>query len=209
MEKFYNIEEQRQWNDKNMWDVDGHEWSVPFESSDKLWNDYIFDYVKEFRGKKVLEIAPGFGRMTQYLSILASQLVVVDLNQTCIDETRRKLGNHVLAYFVNDGKSLSDIRTSSQDLVFSFDSFVHMHGNVIEEYVKEINRVLVSGGYGFVHHSWLYGGQEESFKNIAGRSNMTPERFKELVEQNGMEIVSQKEFHFPTVTDCISFFKKK
>jgi hypothetical protein len=84
-----------------------------------------------------------------------------------------------------------------------------MHGNVIEEYVKEINRVLVSGGYGFVHHSWLYGGQEESFKNIAGRSNMTPERFKELVEENGMEIVSQKEFYFPTVTDCISFFKKK
>ena len=75
--------------------------------------------------------------------------------------------------------------------------------------VKEINRVLVPGGYGFIHHSWLYGGQEESFKNIAGRSNMTPERFKELVEENGMEIVSQKEFQFPTVTDCISFFKKK
>jgi len=84
-----------------------------------------------------------------------------------------------------------------------------MHGNVIEEYVKEINRVLVPGGYGFIHHSWLYGGQEESFKNIAGRSNMTPERFKELVEENGMEIVSQKEFQFPTVTDCISFFRKK
>ena len=48
-EKFYNIEEQRQWNDKNMWDVDGHEWSIPFESSDKLWNDYIYDYVKELK----------------------------------------------------------------------------------------------------------------------------------------------------------------
>jgi hypothetical protein len=28
-------------------------------------------------------------------------------------------------------------------------------------------------------------------------------------EENGMNIVSQKEFQFPTVTDCISFFRKK
>ena len=60
MEKYYNIDEQRQWNDKNMWDVDGHEWSIPFESSDKLWNDYIYDYVKELveRINKTLENHP-------------------------------------------------------------------------------------------------------------------------------------------------------
>ena len=62
-------------------------------------------------------------------------------------KTREKLKNHVLAYFVNDGKSIPKVRDNSQDLVFSFDSFVHMHSNVTEEYVKEIFRVLCRRGW--------------------------------------------------------------
>jgi SAM-dependent methyltransferase len=208
MEKFYNIDEQRFWNNPEIWTEAGHEWSVGFGTSDELWNNHLFDYCKPFRGTNILEIAPGFGRMTQYLSILAEELTVVDLNPTCIENTKKLLGHHVHEYFVNDGKSLSDVKSSSKDFVFSYDSFVHMHANVIEEYVKEIARVLVPGGYGFIHHSWLSQGQEESFKNLAGRSNMSPEQFKVFVEYNGMEIVSQKEFHFPTIVDCISYFRK-
>jgi ubiquinone/menaquinone biosynthesis C-methylase UbiE len=208
MEKFYNIEEQKLWNDVNMWSEGGHEWSGPFGTTEKLWNEHIFETVKPFRGKRILEIAPGFGRITQFLSILAGELVVVDLNPNCIEATRAKLGNHISGYFVNDGKSLSDIKDNSQDLVFSYDSFVHMHANVVEEYIKEFGRVLVSGGGGFIHHSWFSGGQDKSFNNIAGRANMTPELFKQLIELNGMEIVSQKPIQFFETTDIISFFRK-
>jgi len=118
-----------------------------------------------------------------------------------------------LAYFINDGKSLTGVRDSSQDLVFSFDSFVHMHANVTEEYIKEIYRVLKPGGYGFIHHSWIYGGSDNSFWNSAGRANMSPEKFKEFVEDNNMQIVFQRPINFEAVngwdgTDCISFFVK-
>jgi FkbM family methyltransferase len=211
--KFYNIEEQRLWNDEQMWVMDGHEWSKSFGTTENLWNKYIFDSIKEFRGKKILEIAPGFGRMTQFLSILANELIVVDLNPLCIEKTKQKLGNHVLAYFINDGKSLLKIRNNSQDLVFSYDSFVHMHANVTEEYIKEIYRVLKPGGCGYIHHSWIYGGTENSVNNIAGRANMSPEQFKQLVELYGMEIISQNAISFESVglwngNDCISFFRK-
>jgi ubiquinone/menaquinone biosynthesis C-methylase UbiE len=138
MEKYYNIEEQRLWNLNSNWEIDGHEWSKSFGTTEDLWNNEIFDKIKEFRGKKILEIAPGFGRITQFLSILAGELIVVDLNPICIEKTKSKLKHHVLAYFVNDGKSFPKVRDNSQDLVFSFDSFVHMHANVTEEYVKEI-----------------------------------------------------------------------
>jgi FkbM family methyltransferase len=212
-DKFYNIEEQRLWNDEQMWVMDGHEWSKSFGTTENLWNKYIFDSIKEFRGKKILEIAPGFGRMTQFLSILANELIVVDLNPLCIEKTKQKLGNHVLAYFINDGKSLLKIRNNSQDLVFSYDSFVHMHANVTEEYIKEIYRVLKPGGCGYIHHSWIYGGTENSVNNIAGRANMSPEQFKQLVELYGMEIISQNAISFESVglwngNDCISFFRK-
>jgi SAM-dependent methyltransferase len=209
MEKFYNIEEQKIWNDLEMWTDGGHEWSGPFGTTEKLWNEHIFETIKPFRGKRILEIAPGFGRITQFLSILAGELTIIDLNPNCIEVTKNKLGNHVSNYFVNDGKSLSDIKDNSQDLVFSYDSFVHMHANVIEEYVKESSRVLVSGGFGFIHHSWFSGGLDTSFSNIAGRSNMSPELFKEFVESNGMEIISQKPIEFFQTTDTISFFRKK
>jgi SAM-dependent methyltransferase len=124
------------------------------------------------------------------------------------------MGHLVLAYLVNDGKSLKGVRDNSQDLVFSFDSFVHMHANVSEEYVKEIYRVLKPGGHAFIHHSWIYQGSDNSFENSAGRANMTPETFKSFVEDNNMEIISQNPINFKPLnswdgTDCISFFKKK
>ena len=213
MEKYYNIDEQRIWNLDSNWEIDGHEWSKSFGTTEELWNNEIFDKIKEFRGKKILEIAPGFGRITQFLSILAGELIVVDLNPLCIEKTRTKLKHHVLAYFVNDGKSIPKVRDNSQDLVFSFDSFVHMHANVTEEYVKEIYRVLKPGGQAFIHHSWLYGGSEESTYNVAGRANMSPEQFKNFVEDNNMEIVSQNVIQFEPLglwngKDCIRIFKK-
>ena len=78
-EVFKNIDEQRLWNNEEMWSDGGHEWSKSFGTTENLWNNHIFDDVKEYRGKKILEIAPGYGRMTQFLSILASELLVVDL----------------------------------------------------------------------------------------------------------------------------------
>ena len=213
MEKFYNIDEQRFWNLDSSWETGGHEWSKSFGTTEDLWNSQIFDRIKDFRGKKILEIAPGFGRITQFLSILAGELIVVDLNPLCIEKTKDKLKHHVLAYFVNDGKSIPKVRNNSQDLVFSFDSFVHMHSNVTEEYIKEIFRVLKPGGQSFIHHSWIYAGSENSRENVGGRANMSPEQFKELVEKYNMEVISQNPIQFSPLhgwsgTDCISIFRK-
>jgi ubiquinone/menaquinone biosynthesis C-methylase UbiE len=210
---FKNIEEQRLWNDESMWSEGGHEWSKSFGTTENLWNKYIFDDIKEFRGKKILEIAPGYGRITQFLSILASELLVVDLNENCIKKTKEKLGHHVLGYFVNNGNDLPKIRDNSQDLVFSFDSFVHIHKNVIDDYLSEISRVLKPGGKGYIHHSWLYGGEDLSFLNYAGRVTMNPETFKELVEKHNMKVIEQKEIKFESLgewdgTDCITIFEK-
>jgi ubiquinone/menaquinone biosynthesis C-methylase UbiE len=216
MEKFYNIEEQKFWGQEENWINGGHEWSSIFGTTENLWNKHLFEDLKEFRNKKILEIAPGYGRITQFLSILAKELIVVDLNPLCIQKTKEKLGHHVLAYFVGDGKSFPFIKDNSQDLVYSFDSFVHMHQNVIDDYLKEIYRVLTTGGRGIIHHSNLWSGSENSFDNNAGRSNMTPFLFKELVEKHNMKIVEQKEIQISTlidrnnnvIIDTISIFEK-
>ena len=144
---------------------------------------------------------------------MASELLVVDLNETCIKKTKEKLEHHVLGYFVNNGNDLPQIRDNSQDLVFSFDSFVHIHKNVIDDYIGEIYRVLKPGGKSFIHHSWLVGGQDNSFLNIAGRADMNPELFKSLVEKHKMKVVEQKTIKFEPLgewdgTDSITIFEK-
>jgi len=88
-----------------------------------------------------------------------------------------------------------------------------MHANVTEEYIKEIYRVLKPGGQSYIHHSWFYGGSDNSTENVAGRANMSPEQFREMVEKYGMEITSQDTITFEPLyswngTDCISIFKK-
>jgi len=208
MNKFYNIDEQRLWNDNEHWIDHEQKWAGNYGSTENIWNKVIFDKIKNFRNKRILEIAPGYGRMTQFLSILASNLQIVDLNENCIEYTKSKLGHHVNSYFVNDGKSLP-VGDNSQDLVFSYDSFVHMHQNVIEDYIKEIYRVLSSGGQGFIHHSDLYGGGDLSFKNIGGRSNMNCDIFNKLIYENGMIVLSQDPIIInPIVTDYITIFMK-
>ena len=71
MNEFDNIEEQRTWNDLNFWTDGGHEWSKFFGTTENLWNNYLFEPLKKFRGKRILEIAPGHGRISQFLSVLA------------------------------------------------------------------------------------------------------------------------------------------
>lgn len=210
---FYNIEEQKFWNDTTIWTNGGHEWSGPFGTTEKLWNDHIFEDLKAFRGKNIVEIAPGHGRMTQFLAILANKLTVIDLNPTCIEATQQKLGHHVDKYIVGDGKSLKDIKSNSQHLVFSFDSFVHMHANVTAAYLREIYRVLKPGGTAWIHHSHLYGGEDLSFNNIAGRAAMNPMIFRTFAAQAELEVVSQRDIKFEAVDawdgiDTISIVKK-
>ena len=213
MSTFYNIDEQRRWNDLEMWTDGGHEWSVSFGTTENLWNHHIFPDLKRFRNMAITEIAPGHGRITQFLSVLADKLSVVDLNESCIQKTREKLGHHVHSYNVGDGKSLTGIYDLSQDLVFCFDSAVHMHANVIEAYIEESNRVLKSGGCMWIHHSNWQDASDLSFNNVAGRSMMTPEQFHELAIKNGFARISQNPIKFNPEhhwdgTDFISFYIK-
>jgi len=204
--EYDNVEEQRHWNEESSWSDAGNEWSEFFESTDKLWNNVIFPKIEKYLKGDVLEIAPGFGRITEYLKDNVDNLSIVDLNQLCIDKCKEKFGDGV-EYYVNDGKSLDMFVDSSKDFVFSWDSFVHMDENVIREYMKEIYRVLKPGGYAFIHHSYLSGVQKESFKNIAGRSNMNPDKFKNIVEENSMKVIRQEDIEW-SVTDTLTTLHK-
>jgi ubiquinone/menaquinone biosynthesis C-methylase UbiE len=104
----------------------------------------------------VLELACGYGRWTQFLKDLCSNLYVVDLSERCIRACKQRFSecSHI-SYFVNDGRSLSMIPDGSVDFVFSFDSLVHADKAVLSAYLAQLPRVMKKNAVAFIHHSNL------------------------------------------------------
>ena len=104
----------------------------------------------------ICEIAPGYGRWTQYLLGECDQYVGVDLASRCVDACRERFSSFDHARFeVNDGRSLPMLESDSVDFVFSFDSLVHVEADVIAQYLVELARVLRRDGIAWLHHSNL------------------------------------------------------
>lgn len=203
-----NIEEQKKiWNDENLWLKDGHEWSTFFGTTENLWN-LIYPKFKDYLKGDILEIAPGFGRMTENLLKYSDTLSIIDLNEICIKKCIDKFGSKIRNYLVNDGKSLF-FPDNSFDFIFSYDSFVHMSEDVVESYIKEISRTLKNNKYAFIHHAYFFSSSTPS-ENLAGRANMNPDLFRSIVNKYNMEIISQEDFQVSeNIIDTLSIFYKK
>ncbi len=147
----------RLWGSRYVWPAGGDEWSTRWGGSESQWFGAIYPRVHAFLpAATILEIAPGYGRWTQYLQEHCERLVLVDLNQNCIDRCRERFASSPkLEYHVNDGKSLHMIADASIDFVFSFDSLVHAEADVIEAYLAQLAQKLKPDGVGFIHHSNL------------------------------------------------------
>jgi ubiquinone/menaquinone biosynthesis C-methylase UbiE len=147
----------RFWDKEYDWSRGGDEWSKKWGGATSQWNGTILPRIRRhLPAHTILEIAPGFGRWTQFLVEQCQRLILVDVSEKCITACRKRFcdRNHV-EYHVNDGRSLAAIGESSVDFVFSFDSLVHVEADVIESYVNEVARILKTDGTAFLHHSNL------------------------------------------------------
>lgn len=230
------IEENKFAWDKNYdWKDKGDEWSLPWGGTDMLWYAVILPRIHLFvPTPTILEIAPGFGRFTQFLARLCNRVIVVDLSEKCIEACKRRFKDcsHI-DYHVNDGKSLEMINESLVDFVFSFDSLVHAKDDVIEAYLNQLAKKLRKNGVGFMHHSnmgeyavyfrftdkltqkieLLHKWNLIETNRLSWRSlDMTAQKFREYVEEAGLQCISQEIINWPgkkRLVDCISVFTTK
>lgn len=143
------------WESSYDWSQQGAEWSAAWGRPESQWWGAILPRIHAFMPTEtILEIAPGFGRWTQYLKDFCQNLVIVDLSETCIDACKKRFSasDHI-TYCVNDGKSLNMIPDRSIDFVFSFDSLVHAEADCLEAYLNQLANKLKPDGVGFIHHS--------------------------------------------------------
>ncbi|MCU0524736.1 MAG: class I SAM-dependent methyltransferase [Elainella sp. Prado103] len=198
------------------WSQSGDEWSQCWGETTELWWGTIFPRIKDFvPAPTILEIAPGYGRFTDYLRFLCNQLIVVDLTPSCIEACRQRFSeSRNIQFFNNDGKSLEMIEDQSIDFVFSFDSLVHVESDVLEAYLQQLSHKLKPNGIGFFHHSNI--GEyvnpetgETEFLNVHWRAKtVTSQDFFDICKNAGLQCISQElvNWSWEHLSDCFSVF---
>jgi SAM-dependent methyltransferase len=135
----------------------GDEWSGAWGGPKGQWDGAIFPRVRDYLHGAVVEIAPGYGRWTDFVRQHCDSLVGIDLTDRCVEHCRERFSaDPRLRFVTNDGQSLPTVLDGSVDFVFSCDSLVHVDAETVKSYVAEIRRVLKPNGAAFVHHSNLH-----------------------------------------------------
>jgi len=102
---------------------------------------------KEPAQMKVLEIGCGAGRVTRALSGLFGEVHAVDVSGEMVAQARQALRDRPNAFvYQNNGMDLSIVPGGGFDFAFSTIVFQHIPSrDVIENYVREVNRLLRRG----------------------------------------------------------------
>jgi hypothetical protein len=139
------------------WPQGGEEWSADWGDAETQWHTTILPRIRRFLpSRRILEIAPGFGRWSTFLIDCADEYIGIDLNKECVLHCQERFAETSRAKFVeNDGKSLAAVADASIDFAFSFDSLVHAEIDVIDAYLWGLSRKLTQNGTAFIHHSNL------------------------------------------------------
>jgi SAM-dependent methyltransferase len=200
------------WDEVYAWPQQGDEWSAAWGGVSHQWWVTLFPRLQGYvPARRILEIAPGYGRWTHYLKELCAELVIVDIAETAIAHCRERFAGdkHIQAH-VNDGTSLAMVADDSVDLVFSFDSLVHAEQDVMYGYLSEITRKLTADGVAFLHHSNMgaYAAGTYDPNNIHWRAPTVSAGLVEAIAGHvGLSCVSQETIAWgnaDVLNDCIS-----
>lgn len=195
-----NIKHNRGFWARYDWPQAGDEWSAPLGGTRTMWEAVIRPRISAFiPAGSILEIAPGHGRCTQFLLDACERLTIVDLVPECIEACKRRFGSRPgLTCAVNDGSTLPMVDDESIDFAFTWDSLVHVERETVASYVRELTRVLVPGGFAFIHHSNL-GAYTDKFRQFdwardfhARGKTMSAACMRADCEAAGLHCVSQE-----------------
>jgi len=173
------------WSTQWDWSDAGEQWSRWWGDTPSMWHGVLLPRIHPMvPAGTILEIAPGYGRWTQYLHGLCDELIVVDMTEKCIAACRERFAAaDNIAYHVNDGRSLAMVDDRSVDFVFSFDSLVHAEPGVIGAYLHQLADKLTPDGVGFLHHS-----NAGSFKPLAALSRRVPDHLFNAFVRRGIAL---------------------
>jgi SAM-dependent methyltransferase len=120
------------------------------------------------RGKTMLELGCGAGRMTRVFAREFSGVQGFDVSSEMLDRARAlHRGIENITWVQGNGTDLSPVPTASVDFVFSYLVLQHLPAEVlVHSYIREILRVLTDGGVCL----FQFNGTAEKYMNWKGRA---------------------------------------
>lgn len=187
------------WDASYDWSRGGDEWSDVWGNAEAQWYRTLWPRIHRYLPTgTILEIAPGFGRWTQYLKDVGDHVVAVDLAAKCIEACRLRFAASTnLEYHVTDGTSLAMVADDCIDFAFSFDSLVHASGEVLEAYLAQLGTKLTRNGVGFIHHSNCAAYTQELAAGTMTNDSLRDETmsaalFVEMAGRAGLSVIGQE-----------------
>jgi len=165
----------------------GMEWGDPETVSPLAFirDQYVLRYVNPEQA--ALEIGPGGGRWTRYLRDF-HRLYVVDYHPELLQELKKNFNPPNMTFIQNNGADFPGIQDGSIDFLFSFGCFVHLDAQLIEAYLKNMERILKPSANVVIHYS-------DKTKILAQMnpafSDNTPGRMRQMVVQSGFRVVEE------------------
>lgn len=201
------------------WSRAGEEWSDAWGGTDRLWFGSLLPRLHAaLPAAHIIEIGPGFGRITEHLRGWCDRLSAVDLTPRCVEHCRRRFaGDARVRVHQNDGRSLGMIESASVDLAVSWESLVHAERGTVSAYLAELARTLRPGGIGLIHHSNLgehahqLSGDEPGALTAGRRTCQTAERFVMDCRGAGLRCRTQEIISWNDNglwTDCLSVIER-
>lgn len=170
------------------WSKQGNEWCSSTAWKESVVKHILAPYIAA--EQTVLEIGCGVGFWSEALAQKAAQLHLVDIVPSCIETAKERLARYEhVEYHLTEGNSLGFLTDSSLDLVFSWNTFVHINQTDTAVYLSQIMKKLKVGGVAIIHHPAMGLTQPE----LGWRSDVTVNIFNSLVEKEGLTLIDQ--FH--------------
>jgi hypothetical protein len=202
------------WQESYDWEKGGEEWSETWGGSRAQWFGSIFPRISRWLPcNSILEIAPGFGRMTKYLREHALQdFCGVDVSARCVEACASRFDQGTKSRFiVNDGLDLGMIPDNSIDFIFSFDSLVHAEIDVLGAYIPQAIKKLTPDGAAFIHHSNAANHRDPENPDLHSRAqSVSSDSVLDLIQAGGGHVLIQEEINWGGQfrIDCFTTFCK-
>ena len=195
----------------------GDEWNDDGTEARERDENYFRIYAARFLrpDMTVLEVGPGGGKWTVRIAPLVKKVVALDVAESMLERTRERcasLGIDNVDYVLGNGQDFRPVASSSVDLFFSYDVFVHIALEDTFPYTGEIARTLRPGGLSVCHYAigttpgscarieqtaWFYRGQAHT---LGQYYYFSPEGLRRMYEHAGLHVAElHEEWAYATV----------
>jgi ubiquinone/menaquinone biosynthesis C-methylase UbiE len=143
-----------------------------------------------------LEIGPGTGmfsksfrtwRLNYFLDILP------EINKK-VERRFRPGGKKNLKFYTTRETECSNIPQGSCNFVFSWDTFVFFTQRHVQQYLHDIKRVLIPGGYVFIQYADCHYDEDLRFAKRGYWNYNTKTAMEKMIKDEGYEVVEMNQF---------------